>query len=558
MRLIPAGLTARAAGGISLLVLLMVAGVLASLDHFVGSEVRALEAQRAQVEFQRVQDRLAMERHQMGVFAGLAGRDSDLHQSAQYHLQLEGEDRALKDDLDRLADAFQLGFIMVQPLGDRPPIIRTTTPDAEQYTRVKAGGRPRFIWSDGALMVFANYPLVVNGRVLGYVAGGRSANDAVGEDFELGPLANRPQPADRSSDPLPFDIVSPTGEPVQLALTSRNPLSPTVERMNIVVLVVLLAGGGLLLLLAWIYLRHILKPIRALSTASSSVPERIRQRDPEFNLKPGPGEIGNLQEAFRNMVGELIDKDIREQEAREHCRLSAIGQVAVRVAHDINNPISIIKSTAFLLKQETPASNQQAHEDLDRISYHCDRCTGIIDNLLRFGKPLKLRTQVLQIGGCMQSFLDDFAVRAPQARVEFVCAEPDTHFLGDWHQFCQMMDNLLENATHWSPTNSVFIGAGRTGNGYVWIKVSDDGPGFDDVIAQQAFEPFVTGKTDGTGFGLANAKAIAKNHGGDMRVTSPGCGEITIWLPELSPDGAASASYSGSARCEALTDTQGS
>lgn len=331
------------------------------------------------------------------------------------------------------------------------------------------------------------------------------------------------------SELIDLPVVTPNGEAMALELRVVDPVGDALNRTKRVVALTLLGAGVLLMIASIVYLRRVLTPVRELTDAVTLVPSRLEQGD----LKPisvrADGEVAALGVAFNGMIDNLMRLRDLEKELREQEKLSAIGRVAVRVAHDINNPLTVIKNTAHLLKATGRHSIEEIH-DLDMILHHCNRCASTVDNLLRFGKPLRLRYEDIEINECMGSFIESVKQRNPEACVRHVSHSMDLTLRGDRQQLEQMMDNLLDNALSANGGQEVLVESGLTEAGMVYMRITDHGKGFSSDDLAHAFDFFYTQTPGGTGLGLPNARAIARAHGGDVEVTNPEIGELTVWL----------------------------
>jgi signal transduction histidine kinase len=110
-----------------------------------------------------------------------------------------------------------------------------------------------------------------------------------------------------------------------------------------------------------------------------------------------------------------------------------------------------------------------------------------------------------------------WAAAAKEVRVTVDHALPPTARFDPGH-LARAIDNLLDNAVRHVPRGGrVVLQALRGDAGALLIRVEDDGPGVPDALVAQLFEPFATGRADGTGLGLALAREVALAHGGDLR-----------------------------------------
>ena len=195
------------------------------------------------------------------------------------------------------------------------------------------------------------------------------------------------------------------------------------------------------------------------------------------------------------------------------------------MAHDINNPLTVIANTAQLALKPPPADPQLA-EDLRRIVHHGERCMRTLELLLDYGRPVRVQAAPLDLAALAREIGERWKanVVAPDALPVEV----------DRLQIEQMLDNLLTNARDASgPDGAVKIEADAA-DGQARLAITDSGPGFTATAREHLFEPFHTTKAGGTGLGLASALAIARAHGGGIEIDEAGegvGGRVIVRLP---------------------------
>jgi signal transduction histidine kinase len=226
--------------------------------------------------------------------------------------------------------------------------------------------------------------------------------------------------------------------------------------------------------------------------------------------------------AFNAMTADLAHLRELERRLAHQEQLSAIGRVAARVAHDINNPLTVIANTAQLALKPPPADPQLA-EDLRRIVHHGERCMRTLELLLDYGRPVRIHVAPFDLAE---------VARTMGARWQAaVHAEHPVPIEADRMQIEQLLDNLLTNARDaCGPAGTVQIEA-YSAAGQARLVVTDSGPGFPASVRERLFEPFHTSKAGGTGLGLASAPAIARAHGGDIEVEAGPGGRVIVRLP---------------------------
>jgi two-component system NtrC family sensor kinase len=231
-----------------------------------------------------------------------------------------------------------------------------------------------------------------------------------------------------------------------------------------------------------------------------------------------------------------------EESARQmihSAKLTAAGQLAAGVAHEVNNPLASILAFSQLMKDE-PGRSPSDFEALRLISSAALRCKHIVETLLRFVRrsesdekqPADLNYIVDEAGALMKPQIKGLDV---QLTVEH--PKEQTWVEGNANQLAQVAINLLQNAVHAvGLKGKIRLFAGPRGEHMV-MSVSDDGPGIPPEVRPRIFEPFFTTKAEGvgTGLGLSIVHRIVEDHGGAIVVESePGQGAtFNVVLPPL-------------------------
>lgn len=252
----------------------------------------------------------------------------------------------------------------------------------------------------------------------------------------------------------------------------------------------------------------------------------------------GRGELLALSAAFDHMAEELAE---RERRLVHNERMAAIGHLAAGVAHELNNPIGIIRGYLKTMSAaEEPETLEEELRILDEEAAHCQR---IAEDLLAYARPLELRRAPVQ----MRALLEETARRfgdtpgARGARIE-VSAE-DAELAGDATRLRQVVLNLIQNAVQVGPEGAAVTVRGRPEAGQYLIDVADRGPGIPLEDQGRIFEPFFTRRMGGSGLGLSVCLGIVRAHGGTVTVDSrEGEGAVfRVRLPLQPPGGAGAA-----------------
>lgn len=233
-------------------------------------------------------------------------------------------------------------------------------------------------------------------------------------------------------------------------------------------------------------------------------------------------------------------KDISERKALEHklaqsAKLAGIGTLAAGVAHEIRNPLGIMKTSADMIKRGS-REGEQNHELAGFMMEEVDRLNRVVTRLLDFARPSAPKSEPCELGEILDRAL---ALVGPQHRLQDLevvraYAREIPRARGDREQLCQVFLNLILNAVQ-SMTGagkmSLVTGAGEGET--VFASVGDTGGGIDEKILDHIFDPFFTTREGGSGLGLSIVYRIVEAHKGKVEMKSaPGKGTtFTVVLP---------------------------
>jgi signal transduction histidine kinase len=201
-------------------------------------------------------------------------------------------------------------------------------------------------------------------------------------------------------------------------------------------------------------------------------------------------------------------------------KLAALGQLAAAIAHEVRNPLGVIRSAAQSVAETLPEQDTAAQRSCSFITAEIDRLTSVTSTLLAFARPLHLAPRPVEVGTVFDQALllagaDLAAKRIDVERREATDLPP---VLADPDLLSQVILGLLGNAGEvMSSGGRVVLEAHRAGDN-VEIAVADSGPGVPADLRARIFEPFFTTRARGTGLGLAVARHIMQAHGGSIDV----------------------------------------
>lgn len=214
-----------------------------------------------------------------------------------------------------------------------------------------------------------------------------------------------------------------------------------------------------------------------------------------------------------------------QAEARRSERLAALGQLSAGLAHEIRNPLGVIKGSAEMLSQKLGESNPLATELAGYISTETNRLSALVTRFLDFARPLHADLEPQDITVVLDRALADVVTlwKGAPVRVE-KHYEPNLPPVALDDSLCeQAFLNIVQNAYDaMSATGGVLrVKVSRSqadGRDGVEVRIEDSGPGIPLELREQIFNPFVTTKKTGVGLGLSIVSKIMDGHHGLVRV----------------------------------------
>jgi signal transduction histidine kinase len=270
--------------------------------------------------------------------------------------------------------------------------------------------------------------------------------------------------------------------------------------------------------------------------------------DYEFSL---PNE--NFYSASRRATSDggfvLTWRDITQQRAMEKElnaqreamlqseKLNALGQLLAGVAHELNNPLSVVVGHAMMLRDEL--QDEDALDSVDRISRSAERCVKIVKTFLAMARREETRLVQTSINDVVELSMDiaAYTLRKNGVTVDRVLADELPDVMADEDQLAQVLVNLMINAeqacSDHTDTPTVQLSTRYDPvSKQVQALVSDNGPGVPEDLTARIFEPFFSTKAigKGTGIGLSLCHRIAESHSGSIALADSELGGAAFVL----------------------------
>jgi len=260
-----------------------------------------------------------------------------------------------------------------------------------------------------------------------------------------------------------------------------------------------------------------------------------------------------------NEVRAKLEIKVRELQEAEKAlvkfeKFASLGRLAADMAHEVNNPLMIISGRAQLSLMEE-IENEEIKESLRIILDQCNRAKDIMQRLLKFSKPTKSKTAVININRSLEFILSlveyQYSINNIEVKREFAPTLPVIK--GNDKQLHEVFMNVITNAAQAMPEGGTLTiktytkkltqpaeGVGlrkgdvfKPGDSVIVVEIKDTGGGIPKSELERIYDPFYTTKEKGTGLGLSVCYGIIKSHGGIISHSSQvGKGTVaTIILP---------------------------
>ncbi|MGO9469259.1 MAG: sensor histidine kinase [Isosphaeraceae bacterium] len=261
-----------------------------------------------------------------------------------------------------------------------------------------------------------------------------------------------------------------------------------------------------------------------------------------------PGDEWQLRETVRS-IHKLLDLDLaiiedayqseymsRLQRAE---RLATLGQVAGGVAHELRNPLNVVKTSVYYLLNARNPTPQKNADHLKRIERNVELADNVISSLSSFARLPVPELRPIEVEALVREALE---INHPKEGIELEidCPSELPPALGDPDQLRIAVGNLIRNASDAMPQGGRLVVSGCLVDGSIEVSVSDTGVGIDPNDLARIMEPLYSTKARGLGLGLAIARSIVEKNQGSLRVRSElGRGStFTVRLSASHGDGA--------------------
>ena len=280
-----------------------------------------------------------------------------------------------------------------------------------------------------------------------------------------------------------------------------------------------------------IFVEFTAKPLKKLVIATQKVADGDLGYKVEIQTKD---EIGTLASAFNTMLERL--KETQEKLVMTE-RLAASGRLAADVAHEINNPLAIMKNYIYLLRKKRMQEDDPNQQTLGIIDGEIDRISRIITQFTDFYRGSQIPLEEVDILDPLKEVIEFYRVKLEDNDILLEEHLTDSgKVLANRDKLKQVFLNLVKNAEEAIPDDGKIIIETSREDGRIYVSVTDTGMGIKADDIGRIFDPFFTTKgVKGFGLGLSVTYGIIKNFGGDIAVQSEAGKGTTfkVMLPDL-------------------------
>src|ERR1035437_822081 len=249
---------------------------------------------------------------------------------------------------------------------------------------------------------------------------------------------------------------------------------------------------------------------------------------------------------YRDLAEPLAETNRRfeqaQDEARRSERLAALGQLSAGLAHEIRNPLGVIKGSAEMLTQKLQASDEIARELAGYISTEVNRLGALVTEFLDFARPLHAQPQPADLIALLDRVLQIVAGRFTGKQETGKPVRVERHYASGLplvpldaspceHAFLTLVQNAYEAMEDHGGTLRVEVQpATQNDREGVELRLADTGPGVPEELREEIFNPFVTTKKTGVGLGLSIVSKIVDGHHGSIHVENASGGGVVFTL----------------------------
>lgn len=251
----------------------------------------------------------------------------------------------------------------------------------------------------------------------------------------------------------------------------------------------------------------------------------------DISLHPMETDTGPLVMAYIVDLRDRKQAELETQKRHSMQRLALLGQLAGGVAHEIRNPLGVIKNAAYYLQMIKETLDEDARESVAEILEEVERANRIVCELLDFARDAPQKPVGFELVPLLQKYVSTRCAIGTES-VELRYSNASLKVMADEGQVLRILQNLILNSAQASQNQGTIRVFVREVGKQVEIDVVDQGEGVPQELRARIFEPLYTSKTKGIGLGLAVSKRYAERNGGSLELVGH-TGSSTIFRLSL-------------------------
>jgi signal transduction histidine kinase len=245
--------------------------------------------------------------------------------------------------------------------------------------------------------------------------------------------------------------------------------------------------------------------------------QRLHYQTMAAKLADTNSELMVVQAELTERLTQLAQMEERIQRIGQ---FAALGELAGQVAHEVRNPLGIIKGAAEMLATRLTDVSTLRHVAV--LLEEVERVNKVVEGILRLGRPLRIQTTSLVFQDLLQAVVNATIAASPERRSSIRLNLLPTSLIlsGDWELLHIAFSNLIRNALQATPPQGMVSVTAHTPDDGATLVIEDTGIGLSPDDLKRLGEPFFSKREGGVGLGFALARRIIAEHGGSVNVTS--------------------------------------
>jgi signal transduction histidine kinase len=248
---------------------------------------------------------------------------------------------------------------------------------------------------------------------------------------------------------------------------------------------------------------------------------KITNKETNIRVNIYPLNLENMNKGLVMIFDDVTELNKLQKHVQRNDKLAALGELSTGIAHEIRNPLAIIKAVAQTMKGEVER-NTEAVRELEIIDEEVERANRIVKSLMDFAKPNKNEMTLCAIDTLMEDVITITSkyIKRNEITINYY-SEKIPGIVASKELLKQAFINLIFNATDAMPDGGeLTIAVKNLNNQWIQIVFQDTGMGIEESNIKKVFNPFFTTKEEGTGLGLSIVHRIVEEHNGVIDVFS--------------------------------------